>query len=105
MSSELHLGLVKLGTMFPLEEDLISANAGDDRRVQQLRQLLLSQLDLIQKQSEAIVTKDNHIKELKSHGAGCRSSRRPWGAAPPRSCQSEVPPRAMGSLCSRQPAT
>jgi len=65
MSSELHLGLVKLGTMFPLEEDLISANAGDDRRVQQLRQLLLSQLDLIQKQSEAIVTKDNHIKELK----------------------------------------
>lgn len=64
-TSELHLGLVKLGTMFPFEEDIISANAGDDRRVQQLRQLLLSQLDLIQKQSEAIVAKDHAIKELK----------------------------------------
>jgi len=46
--------------------DLISANAGnDDRRVQQLRQLLLSQLDLIQKQSEVIVAKDQQIKEIK----------------------------------------
>jgi len=47
--------------------DLIkSANTGnDDRRVQQLRQLLLSQLDLIQKQSEVIVAKDQQLKELK----------------------------------------
>ena len=46
--------------------DLISANAGnDDRRVQQLRQLLLSQLDLIQKQSEVIVAKDQQLKELR----------------------------------------
>lgn len=64
-TSELHLGLVKLGSMFPFEEDIISANAGDDRRVQQLRQLLLSQLDLIQKQSESLVAKDHTIKELK----------------------------------------
>lgn len=66
-SSDLHLGLVKLGSMFSIEQDLdlISANAGDDRRVQQLRQLLLSQLDLIQKQSEVILTKDQIIKELK----------------------------------------
>jgi len=47
-----------------------SANAAkaagkDDRRVQQLRQLLLSQLDLIQKQSEVIVAKDHQLKELK----------------------------------------
>merc|ERR1712018_731085 len=75
-SSDLHLGLVKLGSMFSIEAngysaaaesdlDLISANAGDDRRVQQLRQLLLSQLDLIQKQSEVILTKEQIIKELK----------------------------------------
>lgn len=61
--------------MFALDQpeqdlDLIqSANAGkggnDDRRVQQLRQLLLSQLDLIQKQSEVIVAKDQQLKELK----------------------------------------
>ena len=52
-SSDLHLGLVKLGNSVPVQ-DLIKANANDDRRVQHLRQLLLSQLDLIQKQSEVI---------------------------------------------------
>ena len=71
-SSELHLGLVKLGAMFPFEEDIISANASDDRRVQQLRQLLLSQLDLIQKQSESLVAKDHTIKELKRENEGLK---------------------------------
>lgn len=61
-SSDLHLGLVKLGQVNP---DLIKANASDDRRVQHLRQLLLSQLDLIQKQSEVIASKDQQIRELK----------------------------------------
>ena len=47
--------------------DLISANAGnDDRRVQQLRQLLLSQLDLIQKQADVIVAKDQQIKDIRN---------------------------------------
>jgi len=63
-SSDLHLGLVKLGNSVPVQ-DLIKANANDDRRVQHLRQLLLSQLDLIQKQSEVIASKDQQIRELK----------------------------------------
>ena len=63
-SSDLHLGLVKLGNPVPVQ-DLIKANANDDRRVQHLRQLLLSQLDLIQKQSEVIAAKDQQIRELK----------------------------------------
>jgi len=63
-SSDLHLGLVKLGNPVPVP-DLIKANASDDRRVKQLRQLLLSQLDLIHKQSEVIAAKDQQIKELK----------------------------------------
>lgn len=40
------------------------SNAGDDRRVQQLRQLLLSQLDLIQKQSDALANKDQQLTVL-----------------------------------------
>ena len=57
--------------MFALdpEQDFenISANAGnDDRRVQQLRQLLLSQLDLIQKQADVIVAKDQQIKDIRN---------------------------------------
>ena len=45
----------------------LSANAGnDDRRVQQLRQLLLSQLDLIQKQADVIVAKDQQIKDIRN---------------------------------------
>ena len=63
-SSDLHLGLVKLGNSVPVQ-DLIKANANDDRRVQHLHQLLLSQLDLIQKQSEVIASKDQQIRELK----------------------------------------
>merc|ERR1712223_304137 len=68
MSSDLQLSLVKMFALDPEKDlDLISANAGnDDRRVQQLRQLLLSQLDLIQKQSEVIVAKDQQLKELKN---------------------------------------
>merc|ERR1711899_316384 len=67
MSSDLQLSLVKMFALDPEKDlDLISANAGnDDRRVQQLRQLLLSQLDLIQKQSEVIVAKDQQLKELR----------------------------------------
>merc|ERR1712141_900039 len=72
MSSDLtQLSLVKMFALDQPEQDLDliqSANAGkggnDDRRVQQLRQLLLSQLDLIQKQSEVIVAKDQQLKEL-----------------------------------------
>ena len=57
--------------MFALdpEQDFenISANAGnDDRRVQQLRQLLLSQFDLIQKQADVIVAKDQQIKDIRN---------------------------------------
>ena len=57
--------------MFALdpEQDFenINANAGnDDRRVQQLRQLLLSQLDLIQKQADVIVAKDQQIKDIRN---------------------------------------
>merc|ERR1711890_213284 len=71
MSSDLtQLSLVKMFALEQPEQDLDliqSANAGnDDRRVQQLRQLLLSQLDLIQKQSEVIVAKDQQLKELKN---------------------------------------
>jgi len=71
MSSDLtQLSLVKMFALDQPEQDLDliqSANAGnDDRRVQQLRQLLLSQLDLIQKQSEVIVAKDQQLKELKN---------------------------------------
>merc|ERR1712223_2050006 len=70
MSSDLtQLSLVKMFALDQPEQDLDliqSANAGnDDRRVQQLRQLLLSQLDLIQKQSEVIVAKDQQLKELR----------------------------------------
>ena len=66
MSSDLQLSLVKMFALDP-EQDFenISANAGnDDRRVQQLRQLLLSQLDLIQKQADVIVAKDQQIKDI-----------------------------------------
>ena len=63
-SSDLHLGLVKLGSPVPIP-DLIKANANDNRHDKQLRQLLLSQLDLIHKQSEVIAAKDQQIKELK----------------------------------------
>ena len=70
MSADLtQLNLVKMFALGQPEQDLDlikSANTGnDDRRVQQLRQLLLSQLDLIQKQSEVIVAKDQQLKELK----------------------------------------
>jgi len=70
MSADLtQLKLVKMFALDHPEQDIDlikSANAGkDDRRVQQLRQLLLSQLDLIQKQSEVIVAKDQQLKELK----------------------------------------
>ena len=61
--------LVKMFALDPEQDiDLMTGSPGkngDDRRVQQLRQLLLSQLDLIQKQSEVIVTKDQQIKELR----------------------------------------
>merc|ERR1712156_320429 len=70
MSADLtQLKLVKMFALDHPEQDIDlikSANAGkDDRRVQQLRQLLLSQLDLIQKQSEVIVAKDQQLKELR----------------------------------------
>ena len=68
MSSDLQLSLVKMFALDP-EQDFenISANAGnDDRRVQQLRQLLLSQLDLIQKQADVIVAKDQQIKDIRN---------------------------------------
>ena len=70
MSADLtQLKLVKMFALDHPEQDIDlikSANAGkDDRGVQQLRQLLLSQLDLIQKQSEVIVAKDQQLKELK----------------------------------------
>jgi len=70
MSADLtQLNLVKMFALGQPEQDLDlikSANTGnDDRRVQQLRQLLLSQLDLIQKQSEVIVAKDQQLIELK----------------------------------------
>jgi len=70
MSADLtQLKLVKMFALDHPEQDIDlikSANAGkDDRRVQQLRQLLLSQLDLIQKQSDVIVAKDQQLKELK----------------------------------------
>ena len=71
-SSDLHLGLVKLGNPVPVQ-DLIKANANDDRRVQHLRQLLLSQLDLIQKQSEVIAAKDQQIRELKRQNENLQS--------------------------------
>jgi len=71
-SSDLHLGLVKLGNSVPVQ-DLIKANANDDRRVQHLRQLLLSQLDLIQKQSEVIAAKDQQIRELKRQNENLQS--------------------------------
>ena len=68
MSSDLQLSLVKMFALDP-EQDFenISANAGnDDRRVHQLRQLLLSQLDLIQKQADVIVAKDQQIKDIRN---------------------------------------
>lgn len=70
MSSDLsQSNLVKMIALDHPEKDLDliqSANTGkDDRRVLQLRQLLLSQLDFIQKQSEVIVAKDQQLKELK----------------------------------------
>lgn len=75
-NNDIQLGLVKLGTMFPStpndQLDLISSNAGDDRRVHLLRQLLLSQLDLIQKQSETISAKDQKLKELQHENDGLR---------------------------------
>jgi len=70
MSSDLsQSNLVKMIALDHPEKDLDliqSANTGkDDRRVLQLKQLLLSQLDFIQKQSEVIVAKDQQLKELK----------------------------------------
>ncbi len=63
-STELHL--VKMfSSISPQREGLISSSSSGNDRVQALRQLLLSQLDLIQKQSEVIVAKDHQIKELK----------------------------------------
>ena len=41
-------------------------DGNDDRRVQQLRQLLLSQFDLIQKQADVIVAKDQQIKDIRN---------------------------------------
>lgn len=62
--------LVKMFALDPEQDiELMSSKSpgkSDDRRVLQLRQLLLSQLDLIQKQSEVIVAKDQQIKELRS---------------------------------------
>jgi male-specific lethal 1 len=56
-----------LKSAYVIYEWSLSANAGnDDRRVQQLRQLLLSQLDLIQKQADVIVAKDQQIKDIRN---------------------------------------
>lgn len=63
-SSDLHL--IKMFSALDEDVDFISNNTGGaGDRVQQLRQLLLSQLDLIQKQSEVILARDQQIKELR----------------------------------------
>lgn len=69
-SPDLHqLGLVRLACsnssdMFPEHNYNVHAS-NDKRQVVQLRQLLFSQLDLIQKQSDAIVNKDQQLLKLK----------------------------------------
>ena len=62
------LRLVKMFSALDPEQDLdvISSTGTGNDRVQVLRQLLLSQLDLIQKQSEVISSKNQQIKDLQS---------------------------------------
>lgn len=68
-SSDLHL-IKMFSALDPQQDvDFMSSNSNVVDRVQQLRQLLLSQLDLIQKQSEVIVAKDQQIKELRKENA------------------------------------